>query len=772
MKTKTTSTLSKPRIVTPGLALLLLSLDLFGAAAPPEETVQAQGKQIDTELSITHLDISLKANFQTNRVDTVVNATLENTSTNSIDRAEFWLCPGMNDADFGADVKHILFLDHNGNQDLAYTIRTAPYHYIKHGVKVYQVRLPGPLRPGAKCALRFEYVMTGKPDFSSTPIEKANEGFKELYLRGEDWVWCPDLWVDSKPGDTVRRSTPGWTLALEYPEGYVAVADGELLRREAKGTVKDDWKSVMNGIPRLYLGQYKVLRHTLDGLTFEVYAADNELLQKAATKIELYARIFKRYSELFGDPGQRIYRIVGSTYAAVGAASFMGYVAPAGELAETDVIAHEMAHTWWGYLIDFHSPGFKFGEALAEFSARWVLTALGEEGYTDQTWNNWILNLKRQVFTGDYDAVAGGRTRTLFAPLVQLPGWDPGLVDLNNRVRGPLVLNHLRLHLTDEVFFRCLKAFVTKHRGTKVKIEDFVETVNAGSGREISSELKDLLWSTGYASYRLVALSSEKSDSGYRTKVTIRNDGVYGVACPLLLKMKTGEQRTEIKLEGNQQKNFIVLTPDQVIEAVIDPDLTAPQYHPQEKLRLWTSIDPDGNEVWHGKSYMYYAHGEYPKAVATISEYFSWAFKGSKAQSIEERLKSSHISFAVAAYVFMRGVYYLAQDQNDQAEADIKAAFPFMISGLKGEDGPLRYWLVGAIPEENVEQYQLLLSQIAGREFAFPAGADEGIRKRMVEEWTQWWEKDAKQKPLDLNALKVRFEAQRKAFCQREPSFR
>ena len=726
--------------------------------------------EYDTDLSITHLDISFKTDFQSNNVDTVVKASLENWSENTVDSAEFWLCPGMNDPDLSADIKHIYFLEKDEKRDLKYTIRRVERRYKR----IYVVSFERPVRPGEKLELEFEYTMKGKPDHSSTPIGQSKTGVKELFLRG-DFYWCPSLFVESKKDVFPRLYEPSWKLSIEYPAGYVAVADGELVSRDQRdGVVKEEWKSLINGYAEVFISEYKVERRSADGLTLEVYAPDEELLKKASQKFDDYVRIFDLYVDLYGHPGASIYRIVGSPLLkGRGLGLAMGQVIDMdildmeilidGTSLVTQLIAHEMAHTWWGDLVSSYGEGSKFlREAMADFSSGYAINHLAAESDFD----NWLISQKRRHFCF-YIAIADPPK---LYPLIQQEGYDAAKVTREHKRKGPLVVNQIRITLGDEVFFQCLKAFVTKYKGKRVDIHDFIDTINRVFGRDMASDLKNLLWSAGYPSYRLVGFVSEKDEGDYRTKVRIQNQGEYGLSCPLLLKMKAGEKREMFKVDGKDEREFVFTTDERVIDVVIDPDLTAFQYHPQQRARLWMSVKPEGfrNWLWYGKSYMYYLLGDYQKAIDTITEYFSRSMEKKKYKNIEE-LVVDGLSFQ-AAYLFMRGIYYLALDDREHAEKDMKLAFPRMLKALQGGESvspPSSFYRVGAVLKKgDLDQYLALLKLIAGREFSFETGLDEEAKKRKVEEWKQWWEKEGKYQKLNLSALKERF-ARRKEIPSR-----
>lgn len=550
---------------------------------------------------------------------------------------------------------------------------------------------------------------------------------------------------------------PSWRLSIEYPAGYVAVADGEFVRREEKdGVVKEKWKSLVGGYPQVFVSKYELERRIVHGVTLEVYAPDKELLKKASDKFDDYAKIFDLYVNQYGHPGSLIYRIVASPILQGGALGFtMGLVMDKEMLDYTPTVAHEMAHTWWGALVTSHGEGSKFlREAMAEFASACAMSHVGIEIDGE----NLLQYLRRKHFCF-YIGVVNPPT---LCPLIQQEGFDAAKVTKENYRKGPLILDHLRSELGDEVFFRCLKAFITKYKGECVNVHDFIETVKCISGLDMTTDLKNLLWSAEYPSYSLAGFESAKEDGAYRTSVRIRNEGEYGLNCALLLRMKGGEKRELFKVEGRDEGEFEYTTEDKVIDVVIDPDLATFQYHPDQRARFWMAVKPRGlrnNWTWYGKSHMYYLLGEYKKAVDTMTEYFTLLLRQENVESIEDVLDSLH-----TPYLFMRGIYYLALDDTAHAERDIELVFPRMLEAVSEMLGqatwPLSaYYHVGAIPEEDLDQYLALLSQIAGREFSLEAGLDEEAKKRKVDQWKQWWEKVGKYRKLDLSTLKERFVA-------------
>ena len=768
-------TLNKLSAWMVGLWVMGSALGLLRAEAAPAPSEQMpRANTNDADVLITHLDISVRADFQSNRVPTIVQATLENPSPKAVDKVAFLLCVTANDRHFQADIIRIKGFDENSEKDLSYTIREVPHPEIQERqAPIVEVALPKPVRAGGQFWLQFEYTMTGKPDYGSAPIERSENGIKEVYLRGSDYRWCPSVYRDHKSYTSRDRLTPSWTLTMESPKGYVAVTDGELVRRwETGGWMKAVWKSLLPGMPHLYVGPYKAVSRTVDGLTIEMYAPDEPRLQEAAPNLEKYARIFNLYSELYGDLGVRTYRIVCSGVAGVGVGNMASQTIDLSMVNDTHHIAHEMAHAWWGRSVSTRGPGWKFlSEAMAEFSARWILRcAFGDADYGESLTDASIQGLKQRHFCKFFPVTEP--MPKFPVPLMVQEGYDPLRVARWNYDLGPLVVNHVREVLDNDLFFQCLRIFQSQYGGKQAGIEEFLQTLQSVSGMDMTAELRGLLWTTGFASYRRAGFTSQQADGGYRTTVRIQNEGDYGLTCPLLLKTIGGDKRTVFKVDGKQEKEFVFATAYRVIEAVVDPDMTALQYHPEQKLRLWQAMlrtmEGYANNEAYGKSYIYYALGEFEKAPGPISDYLREKMIEEKVQSLDELLKQGgHF----APYVFMRGVFHLALDDYQHAQEDVRSAFPCMLRAMAHDDGvraPDAYYEVGAIAHTDLGEYLALLGLIGGREFSFGGSVDETAKKRKVEEWQQWWETVGKNQKADLSPLKAKCEAQRQAFCQRE----
>jgi hypothetical protein len=190
------------------IGILIIVLAGCTAARSPENPY-------DTDLSILHLDVSLKTDFAHNCVQTLAVATVKNFSAKAVETAEFWICPGMNDPDLSAEIGEIARLDPEGKKPVGRTVRAVADRYNPgYQWEIYSLSFDRAIRPGETFDLEFAYVMTGRSDHSSTPIWMSENGIKELFLRG-DFYWCPSVFAYRSPGVFPKRHDPSWELNLE-----------------------------------------------------------------------------------------------------------------------------------------------------------------------------------------------------------------------------------------------------------------------------------------------------------------------------------------------------------------------------------------------------------------------------------------------------------------------------------------------------------------------------------------------------------------------------
>jgi aminopeptidase N len=141
------------------------------------------------------------------------------------------------------------------------------------------------------------------------------------------------------------------------------------------------------------------------------------------------------------------------------------------------LIAHELAHQWWGNRITCRDWGqFWLNEGVATFmAAAWLQQRFGEEAYA-QSVARWKARM-------DQLAAAGHDHALVYAQ------WNHPTADDRAVVyqKGAYVLHRLRQELGEAAFWRGLRAYTRGHDGKSVTTAEFRRAMEAASGRDLGS---------------------------------------------------------------------------------------------------------------------------------------------------------------------------------------------------------------------------------------------------------------------------------------------
>jgi len=348
-------------------------------------------------------------------------------------------------------------------------------------------------------------------------IEKVSNG---AFVQRDTTGWYPH-------GGTIDRAT--YAVSLRWPEKLDLVAPGvpENLLRAEKGTKARRWRIERPSMGFSFeLGKYDVAVGIAGDVSIRIAIdkigrkADHELTQETlATVID----VMEYYTEVFGPyPLDRL-QVVSSPrsfsqgllgFVTLSTAAVVDWDIWGGILGIEDrrtVIAHELAHQWWGNLVGWR--GYRdqwISEAMANYAALlWARNRVPDTGDARLgagPIRNWQLELLRT--TDD------GRPIESLGPLVVGARLDSSISGSAYPAivykKGAVILNMLSEFFQEDTFVGILRAIVEAASDRVISTDDFLRGIAQLSGTDLTWFRRQYVYGTGlpeiYYSYHLEEL--------------------------------------------------------------------------------------------------------------------------------------------------------------------------------------------------------------------------------------------------------------------------
>ena len=245
-----------------------------------------------------------------------------------------------------------------------------------------------------------------------------------------------------------------------------------------------------------------------------------------------------------------------------------------------NVIAHELAHQWWGDKItcrDWHH--IWLNEGFATYSEGIYLEQVeGKESY-DSFIRLLMFNAKKAV-------------GTIYCQDIENP---ENIFDKNRTyAKGGVVLHMLRGVLGDSVFARCLMEY-SKDTSVAYKTavtEDFKRVCERVSGISLDYFFSEWIYGAGYPKYILNWSYEQGSGNGYNVKLNVKqSSGIFKMPVDITIKTGNGEQMFRVFSDSAEQ-NYIFSVNGKPMNLVFDPenkilkDKTGDETYPGITFRL------------------------------------------------------------------------------------------------------------------------------------------------------------------------------------------
>ena len=322
------------------------------------------------------------------------------------------------------------------------------------------VTLPRPLDPGETASVTLTYA--GNPGPTRSPWGEV--GWEELddgVLVASQPSGAP-TWF---PCNDHPRSKATYRIAFECDSPYAVCVTGALTGRYVRGSrtrhVFDEPHPMATYLAAVHVGQYEQVV-LAEAPVRQVVVAPPRLHRQVLAELQSQPRMMELFVGLFGRYPYADYTVVVTAdeleipLEAQGMATF-GPNWLSGRGAHQRLVAHELAHQWFGNSL-----------TVASWAHIWL-----NEGFA--CYAEWLWSEASGGPTADALAT---QHRARLAGLAQdfvLADPGPGTM-FDDRVykRGALTLHALRLHLGDESFWSLLRGWVADHEHGSVTTAEFV----------------------------------------------------------------------------------------------------------------------------------------------------------------------------------------------------------------------------------------------------------------------------------------------------------
>ena len=206
-----------------------------------------------------------------------------------------------------------------------------------------------------------------------------------------------------------------------------------------------------------------------------------------------------------------------------------------------DVIAHELAHMWFGDLVTMRWwNGIWLNEAFAT-----LMELLAVDAYRPD-WERWSQFLRSRAVAFEVDALES--TRSIEYP-VRSPDDAAGMFDILTYTKGAAVLRMLEQYLGAERFREGIRRYLDEHRFGNTETHDLWDAIEKATGEPVRRIMDGWIWQGGYplVSARLRDGMVELGQRRYLISGK-QDDTVWDV--PLLVRTSAGTEPVLIEPGG------------------------------------------------------------------------------------------------------------------------------------------------------------------------------------------------------------------------------
>ena len=452
-----------------------------------------------------------------------------------------------------------------------------------------RVALPEPLRAGGKAVVEIAYATRPRKGFFFVgPTEAEPRRVPSGWSQGQandthGWIPCLE--------STESRGT--LEMIVTVPAGYRAIGNGRLVSRKTRGAASARRNGRKSAKPRsvtyhwrqdtphpvyltsLVVGKYSELKDRAGSVPLFGYVPPGleregrDLFRKTPAMIATFQRVF---GFPYPYPKYAQSTVADFTWGGMentSATTLMERVLHAGndsfEERYDSLIAHELAHQWWGDLVTCRdwSEGW-LNEGFATYSE--IVFRESDEGRDDADYAR--LEQMCSYLTEDGEDYR--------RPLVETRWSHPSsLFDRHFYEKGACVLHMLRALVGDAAWRRSLKRYLERHAFGSVETADLRRAFEEETGRNLSWFFDQWVYHGGHPELRVTRSWDESARTLHLTVDQVQEvDEVTPLyRIPLTLEVVSAGKRFRIPLDLHGKRETIhVPLPGRPRYVALDPE--------------------------------------------------------------------------------------------------------------------------------------------------------------------------------------------------------
>ncbi|MBD3383304.1 hypothetical protein GF407_00115 [candidate division KSB1 bacterium] len=376
------------------------------------------------------------------------------------------------------------------------------------------------------------------------------------------WVPCKD-----RPDDKA-------TLCMRFEsseENHIVISNGQRVRIEktdsSRAFVYQHDYPIAPYLVAISVADYESFEQTYISASGDtiplVHWVFSRNRQKAERDWQMLPDMLSFYESVFGNYPFKSYGMVEIANRGLAmehqTITSMGGLLITGDKRYEYIVAHELAHQWWGDWV-----------TVADWRDLWLnegFATYSEALYFEHRNGKNFFKAYMHELAGDYFEETGNYG--------VFPLYDPKLAwGATTYDKGAWVLHMLRFELGDQLFFRCLQEYGRAYAYGNVVTDDFIRLCEHISGQNLSGFFNQWVFQSGHPEFR-ISWDFHMTDQGsFLVVLNIgqHQPGEYVFNVPLDVLIVSRQDSINHTLSINSRNNaFSFTTEQEPVEIIVDP---------------------------------------------------------------------------------------------------------------------------------------------------------------------------------------------------------